>query len=389
MTGTSRTTEPPTDAPAATGSSAAGAQPSPARRRRPRPGFLLGAAGLLVVAVAGTAVTFASGGHADRSASLDRRPPSTTTVTRQNLVDRETKNGELGYGTPRARDSRLGGTVTWLAEGGATVKRGKALYRIDDEPVVLLYGSLPAYRMLRSGVSGTDVKQFEQNLAALGHTGFTVDEDFTSATADAVRDWQEDLGLPETGQVEPARIVYAPGEVRVESHGVEVGDTVGVGKVVLSTTGTARLVTCTLDVEDQRLARKGAEVTITLPDGTRSTGKVDTVETVVQTSAATTGKDAETDTKIEVTITGDDAKALAGYDKAAVDVGLVASERADVLTVPVAALLTLAEGGYGLEVVEEGGTRIVAVRTGLFADGRVEVSGGAVTEGLTVGMPGD
>ncbi|GHJ11628.1 peptidoglycan-binding protein [Micromonospora humidisoli] len=359
----------------------------PARRRRPRAGVLLGAVALLVVAVAVVAVTSATDGQADRSAAVDR-PPATATVTRQTLVDRETKNGELGYGTPRARESRLAGTVTWLAAGGATVKRGKALYRIDDEPVVLLYGSLPAYRMLRSGVSGTDVKQFEQNLAALGHTGFDVDEDFTSATADAVRDWQEDLGLPETGQVEPARIVYAPGEVRVESHGVEVGDTVGAGKVVLSTTGTARLVTCTLDVEDQRLARKGAKVTITLPDGTRSTGRVDTVETVVQTTAAS-GKDPETETKIEVTVTGDDPKVLAGYDKAAVDLGLIASERADVLSVPVAALLTLAEGGYGLQVVEDTGTRIVAVRTGLFADGRVEVSGEGVTAGLTVGMPGD
>ncbi|WP_328342459.1 peptidoglycan-binding domain-containing protein [Micromonospora sp. NBC_00421] len=361
----------------------------PARRGRWRPGFLLGGVAVLVVAVAGAAVTFATGGHADRPASADGRPPSSTPVTRQTLVDRETKNGELGYGTPRARDSRLNGTVTWLAPTGATVKRGRTLYRVDDEPVVLLYGGLPAYRMLRSGVSGTDVKQFEQNLAALGHTGFTVDEDFTSATADAVRDWQEDLGLPETGQVEPARIVYAPGEVRVESHGVEVGDTVGAGKAVLSTTGTARQVTCTLDVSDQRLARKGAEVTITLPDGTRSTGKVDTVETVVQTSAASTGQEAKTETKIEVTVTGDDPKVLAGYDKAAVDVGFVASERADVLTVPVAALLTLAEGGYGLQVVEEAGTRIVAVRTGLFADGRVEVSGEGVADGLTVGMPGD
>ncbi|WP_329015466.1 peptidoglycan-binding protein [Micromonospora rifamycinica] len=368
-------------------STAAAPDEPPARRRRPRAGVLLGAVALLVVAVAVVAVTSASDGRADRSTAVDR-PPSTATVARQTLVDRETKNGELGYGTPRARESRLAGTVTWLAAGGATVKRGKALYRIDDEPVVLLYGGLPAYRMLRSGVSGTDVKQFEQNLAALGHTGFDVDEDFTSATADAVRDWQEDLGLPETGQVEPARIVYASGEVRVESHGVEVGDTVGAGKVVLSTTGTARLVTCTLDVEDQRLARKGAEVTITLPDGTRSTGRVATVETVVQTSAAS-GKEAETETKIEVTVTGDDPKVLAGYDKAAVDLGLIASERADVLSVPVAALLTLAEGGYGLQVVEETGTRIVAVRTGLFAAGRVEVSGEGVTAGLTVGMPGD
>ena len=54
---------------------------------------------------------------------------------------------------------------------------------------------------------------------------------------------------------------------------------------------------------------------------------------------------------------------------------------------PVAALLALAEGGYGLEIIEGSGSRIVAVETGLFADGRVEVSGDGVSQGATVGMP--
>jgi membrane fusion protein, multidrug efflux system len=62
------------------------------------------------------------------------------------------------------------------------------------------------------------------------------------------------------------------------------------------------------------------------------------------------------------------------------------TERKDVLTVPVGALLALAEGGYGLEVVEGSTTRIVAVETGLFADGKVEVSGSGIADGTTVGV---
>jgi hypothetical protein len=58
-----------------------------------------------------------------------------------------------------------------------------------------------------------------------------------------------------------------------------------------------------------------------------------------------------------------------------------------VLTVPVAALLALAEGGYGVQVVGGGTTRIVAVQTGLFAGGRVEVTGDGLAEGQTVGVP--
>ena len=57
------------------------------------------------------------------------------------------------------------------------------------------------------------------------------------------------------------------------------------------------------------------------------------------------------------------------------------------LTVPVAALLALAEGGYGVEVVDGSTSHYVAVETGLFAGGRVEVSGDGLAEGMTVGMP--
>jgi peptidoglycan hydrolase-like protein with peptidoglycan-binding domain len=362
--------------------------PAPTRQpRRRRPGTGLAAGAVVVLAAGAVAVGVAASGDAEEPAGTGALPPATATVTRQTLVDRETKTGELGYGPPHALATRYDGTLTWLPDTGRTVARGKALYRVDDEPVVLLHGSLPAYRILRPGVSGRDVAQFERNLAELGYTGFTVDDDYTSATADAVRRWQDDLGVPETGQVEPGRIVYAAGTVRVASHGAEVGDVVAAGRTVLSITGTTPLITCTLDVADQRLAREGATVTITLPDGARTTGRITDVEQVVRTSPGAAGQDPVTETTIEVTVTGDDPAALTGFAQAAVDVGFVAAERADVLTVPVAALLALAEGGYGLQVVDDSGTRVIAVRTGLFAAGRVEVSGDGVVAGLTVGMP--
>ncbi len=82
-----------------------------------------------------------------------------------------------------------------------------------------------------------------------------------------------------------------------------------------------------------------------------------------------------------------DQRALGDLREAPVDVALTAGRRADVLTVPVAALVALAEGGYGVQVVDGGTSRFVAVETGLFADGRVEVSGAGLAAGLTVGMP--
>jgi len=342
-------------------------------------------AGAAVVGLSAAAVAAVGfGGGSPGTAEAQDLPPATATVTRQTLIDAETMDGELGYDSPFTVSARLNGTVTWLPRTGATIKRGGTLYRVDNERVVLLYGSLPAYRELRSGVEGSDVRQFERNLKALGYDGFTVDSEYTSATADAVRDWQDDLNLPETGVVDPARIVYADTAVRVDALSGAVGDVVQPGAGVLTVTDTARVVTVSLDVDDQRLARKGAKVRLTTPDGEDIGGRITKVESVVEEGD---GPDAEPETLIEVTISVDKPAAVAAYDQASVDVDFTASERKDVLTVPVAALLALAEGGYGVELVEGSSSRIIAVETGLFADGRVEVRGAGLTEGATVGMP--
>ena len=48
------------------------------------------------------------------------------------------------------------------------------MYRVDEAPVVLLYGATPAYRALAEGTgaadaAGTDVAQLNHDLVALGY----------------------------------------------------------------------------------------------------------------------------------------------------------------------------------------------------------------------------
>ena len=322
----------------------------------------------------------AEGGSTPRSAM----PPATATVTRETLIDRKDSDGKLGYGDTTTISARLAGTLTALPVAGQTITRGTALSRVDNTPVVLLYGTLPAYRTLSPGTTGTDVKQFEKNLWALGYRGFTVDKTYSSATASAVRDWQEDLGLTRTGAVDPARIVYAPGAVRVDARQAAPGDAVQPGAALLTVTGTARVALVDLDVADQRLAKVGAAVQVTLPDGTAQPGRITTAETVIEPGE---GQQEDT-TKVEVTIGFSAAKAPKGLDQASVSVAFTAAQHKNVLTVPIAALLALAEGGYGLQVVEGSGSRIVAVEVGMFAAGRVEVTGDGIAEGTVVGVPG-
>jgi membrane fusion protein, multidrug efflux system len=363
------------------------ADPPAGRAGRRRRGRAVAVAGTVAaVTAAGFAAVAAGAGFGGRGAGAGaavRLPPTTAQVSRQTLVDTQDVDGDLGYGLASAAVNRLPGTLTWLPDAGAVLTRGHRLYTVDNRPVVLMYGALPAYRPLAPGAEGADVRQLEQNLRALGYTGFTVDDQYTSDTADAVRDWQDDLGLPTTGAVELGRVVFAAGPVRVDSLVAASGQPATPGPV-LKYTGTARMVVADLDLADQRLAKRGAKVDVRLPDGRSVAGTVTRVDTVIEPGA---GQNSDPVTKLEAVVALADQRAAPGLDQAAVKVAFTASRRANVLTVPVAALVALAEGGYGVQVVEGTASRYVPVRTGLFAAGRVEIAGAGITAGTLVGMP--
>jgi peptidoglycan hydrolase-like protein with peptidoglycan-binding domain len=352
------------------------------RRRRWVTRAVIGVAVVLVGATAAVAAVGLDWSRETDETARDRLP-ATAPVTRQTLVETKSESGELSYDAPVTVSARATGTLTGVAGVGTVIQRGQALFRIDDKPVILLIGTLPAYRALSSGTEGADVKQFETNLAALGYDGFTVDEEYTGSTASAVREWQEDLGIDETGVVDLGRVVFAAAALRVDAQSASVGAAVQASTAVLSCTGTARVATVELDIGDARLAPVGAAVEVSLPNGKKSAGKVVAAETVVDDSEGA----GDSETTLKVTVSIEDQTAPATFDRAAVTIAFTASKRENVLTIPVAALLALAEGGYGVEIVEGASSRVMAVETGLFAGGRVEVSGDGLTEGMTVGVP--
>lgn len=339
-------------------------------------------AGVVVVGAVAAAITvFNLPEKEDNADPGSTAPAATADIAKTTLVDRESHDGTLGHGDTITISARGSGTVTGLPPQGSTVKRGAALYRIDNKPVILLYGTLPAYRTLSSGTTGSDVKLFEQNLWALGYRGFTVDRTYSASTASAVRKWQKAAGITRTGTVETNQIVYAAGEVRVDSWSTEVGALVGGGTELEKITGIVPLATVSLEMSSARLAKQNAGVKVTLPDGKIVDGKISKLETVLSK-----GEDGEADTtKISVVISF--TKAVTSSGTAAVSVAFTAGQRPNVLAVPVAALVALAEGGYGVQVVDGTTTRIVAVQTGLFADGQVEIKGNGLQAGNKVVMP--
>ncbi|MCW2917770.1 MAG: hypothetical protein JWN52_5838 [Actinomycetia bacterium] len=334
---------------------------------------------MVVIGGAGLA-SIGLGGGSGTTAVHSSLPPATAPIERTTLVETQKVSGTLGYGTTRTATGGGGhGTLTWLAGPGALVSRGQPAYKIDDHPVPLLYGSLPLYRSLSEGTKGADVLQFERNLQALGYTGFTVDKTYSSATTSAVQRWQKDLGVDQTGKVTPGSVLIAPGEIRVAERKANVGDQPN--GPVLTYTGTTRVVNVDLDVQYQRLAKKGAEVSIELPDGGTTKGTITSVGKV-----ATEGH-GDNPTTIKVTIAIPKQRSLGSYDKAPVDVHLTANRHANVLAVPVAALLAQPDGGYGVQLVEGGTVRTVRVETGVFTEGKVEISGSGLSGGMKVGVP--
>ncbi|TDC95322.1 peptidoglycan-binding protein [Actinomadura sp. 7K507] len=339
---------------------------------------VLGAAGVVVV-VAGLATAGLGGGAGGPAAAPSSLRPATAPIERTTLVETRDVDGTLGYGGTRTVAGTGHGTLTWLPGAGSVISRGRPVYRVDDEPVPLLYGRLPLYRTLSAGKEGPDVEQLERNLRALGYTGFTVDETYSAATAAAVKRWQDDLGVKETGTVGPGTAAVAAGRIRVAGRKAAVGDKIG--GPVLTYTGTTRVVGVDLDVQYQRLAKKGAEVEIGLPSGDTTKGKITSVGKVAEEG----GRDEPT--TIEVTIAVDGQKSLGPYDKAPVDVRFTANRHRDVLAVPIGALLAQGDGGYAVQVVRDGRVRTVPVETGVFTEGQVEIAGPGIAEGMKVGVP--
>ncbi len=130
------------------------------------------------------------------------------------------------------------GVVTDVISAGETIEQGDILYYVDGEPVVVMYGDVPAYRTLRDlseNMTGADVLQLEEALVALGYDPellAAVDEEFTDYTETLVERWQEDLGVEETGQVTLGDVIFIPAASEILSVNVAVGDSVNSGQPI-------------------------------------------------------------------------------------------------------------------------------------------------------------
>ncbi|MFF0013105.1 hypothetical protein [Streptomyces sp. NPDC005374] len=390
------------------------AAPGKARKR-----VVIAVAALLTAGVVGVSLTgVRSGGKPSGAAASGAPPVSTVAVVRTDLSSTLSLNGTLGYGRTLSVKGGKDGLVTQLPAVGAKVSRGKSLYRLDDRPVPVFYGTTPLFRPLDTrGLMGRDVKVVADNLRALGYdigaqpaSGSWVAQRpeptgaasaspssspspspspsyvrvkpgegvLTASLIAAVGRWQTQVGMPSTGVLGAGDVAVLPGEVRVGAVQAQPGDPAT--GTLMAVTGTAKSVSVPVDATDVDSIQQGDTATVTLPDNSAAQGAVSAISTDAQ-AADQAGGDSGGTPQLVVTLSLDSTAALRRLNSAPVKVQFTGQTKRGVLAVPVGALLALSGGGYALQLP---GGRLLAVETGMFAKGLVEVSGTGITAGTKV-----
>lgn len=353
----------------------------------------IAAAGGLVLLIGGATfvpfMTSADVGATDEPDTTDSVATSSetdlATVERRDLSQRSEANGTLGFGSPVRLPIEGEGIVTEAPESGATVEPGEVLLRIANRPVFLARGTQPLYRELRRVASserdaagdrlglqtGPDVEQLQRFLLAAGFDDegrLEADGEFGVTTERAVKAWQRSVGLVATGKVDRSQLVFADGAVRIEAA-AKVGQPF---TEVTATFGSPRVMV-TVTARQRDFFTVGNEVTIASASASVS-GSVIELERDV-------GDDGSTRYEVEIEV--DDGQALGGAE--AVRVTAVRVTASDVLTVPVRALVALAEGGWAVHVSTPTGPKLTAVELGDVIDGTASITG--VDEGIQVVVP--
>lgn len=356
----------------------------PSGRRRHRARWWIAGAAACALALAGGGAVAVNAAESAPDSTTEELPHSTAAVEEGTLSGTQTVPGTLDYANVRGIASQFEGILTEVPAAGTQLKAGDALFAVDNESVYLFTGQRPAWRAFESYMSdGPDVKQLESNLKKLGYFGYEPDEEFTWDTRVAIQQWQEQTGQEETGRVDLGRIVFAAGSVRIAEIVAAIGDRVGPGGPVVNISDLIQEVSADLKLADQKLGVIDAKVDVQLPGGTSTTGTITHVGQPTERE-----NNGETSVVIPMTISLDNPEDANGIQRANVTVDVPSETRENVLSVPVDALIALPGGGFGVETVGKGGALTkIPVETGLFAGGRVEVTGKGIDVGLEVVVP--
>ena len=272
----------------------------------------------------------------------------------RDLVEIQAVTGTVDFGKSWILPITSTGLVTRTLTADQVVDFGEVLVWINEQPVVLLRGTVPAYREMQVGDVGADVEQLELELNRSGHlTASAIDGVFDDVTATAVAHWRQEVGLTEEPTLGPAHVAFSESLVRVVSSYY-----VGQPFDALEVTGTEASISIILQSDKTEFFALGTEPSILLGSGREIKGQVTAVDRYVDAEGNLTSSwqvEIESDDDLEqglVTVTG----------------SVVLAE--GVLAVPARALVTVSPGGFALQRATG---ELVPVEVGAIADGWIEI----------------
>ncbi|MDE0065446.1 MAG: peptidoglycan-binding domain-containing protein [Acidimicrobiaceae bacterium] len=166
------------------------------------------------------------------------------------------------------------GVVTALkaeAGGFASVDSGAVIGTVDGQPVVVLEGEHPAYRLMALGVSGDDIAQLQDHLVAAGHLAVAdANGFFGPTTAQAVREWWETTVGWDRDTVPVGSVIFAGDLPRLLSTdpSVRLGELISTGAPFLVGVSSNPVATVTLtEIQEQRYRAETATFTVNDPTG--------------------------------------------------------------------------------------------------------------------------
>jgi hypothetical protein len=174
-----------------------------------------------VVAITGGAWYAGSRVRSPAEAAATANPPVASRITApvesRVLESTVISRGTVRYGDPRevvlaSSSIKNGATaippaliISVPAVKGSVLAEGDKALEVGGRPVLILQGKNPAYRDMRPGDNGPDVKQLEDALARLGLNPGSADGAYDDATARAVEDWYRKTGYEAYGPTESQR----------------------------------------------------------------------------------------------------------------------------------------------------------------------------------------
>ena len=377
--------------------------------------IILGAAAVAVGVAAGGWALGHGQGHAP--AASGTIPVATATVTLGTITVSEDDQGTVGYAGSFTVYSAVAGTVTWLPAADSVIRPGARLFAVDGQDVVLMRGRTPAWRAFGPGMSdGPDVAELQRNLVALGYDPYhaiTPGDHFDWATEAAIERWQAAEGWIENGLIALGQVAFLPGPVRVATVEAGPGATVAAGTPVFTGTSTTAVVVVALPAGEQSAVTAGQRVTITLPDGGVTTGRVLGPAPASMGSSGSPGSSGASGgsgsgsggsgsggsgsggsgsggpSMASILVILDHQAAATGLDGSPVQVAIATQTQRDALITPISALLAGPGGSFQVTVVAGSTRRDVTVQTGLFddIDGTVAISGPGIIAGTQVEVP--